>query len=115
MNLVCNALLIPRLAQVGASIATVAAELLELVLNLLLLKDVIKIKDIKTSVVQFFFAALPIFVIVAVCKRTISVVLIRTVAIVLMSIGTYILLLISMHNTELKLVWSYVKNIRIKG
>ena len=98
MNMICNAILIPRYAENGAAAATVIAETAVAVVCFLNVKKYFNLANIFYWFTQYVFAALPISIICSLLKRFVAVYFLRLCIAVIISCLLYFVVLLICKN-----------------
>lgn len=99
LNLVMNFILIPRLMQNGAAIATVFAELIEFVINLYFFSKYVSLKLVLRNIWQYLAASLPIILICYFISLIQMNVLLYILISVIISVAVYFGILILIKNS----------------
>ena len=98
VNLSINLLLIPHLAQNGAAIGTVVAELFALIFCILLSRKVINLKGITRNIYQYLFSSLSIIIIYYICSIIFSTNILLIISTITLSGIVYFILLYILKN-----------------
>lgn len=114
-NLGLNAILIPFMSSVGAAIASVSAEFLILIIQMIMLRKVFNPLKVLISGWKYVLAALIMFVPCFFMGRALPPSIINTLLIVLVGIATYVLSLIIMHDEFLISIFYKVKEKFLKN
>ncbi len=93
VNIICNALLIPRFAQNGAAIGTIVAELSVATVCFMNVKRFFCLKDIFGCYYQYWIATIPVLIIGVIMQQTIVDYVLRIVITVIISIMCYVFVL----------------------
>lgn len=101
INFILNLILIPQFAQNGAAIATVAAELIELIINIHFINKIMAITTMKKSIIQFTFASLFIILVSSMGRYFIFDEFIRLILVISLSIILYAGILVLLKNREI--------------
>ena len=100
-NLICNSLLIPRFAENGAAIATVAAEAVITIVCLTCAREFFDLRQIFRKYYQYWLAAIPIPLIAMLTKALPVHYVIRMFVVMALSAVCYFLLLLVLKNDDL--------------
>lgn len=109
-NFALNSLLIPRYAQNGAAVGTVLAETTVAVVCMINLKRYFDIKVIFRTIWQYFIAAFPIPVIVALISRWKLHYVVSMVLAIMISAATYFLILMLLKNPYIEKAVTVMQN-----
>ena len=109
-NFICNLLLIPRFAENGAAIATVAAETVVTIVSLMCAREFFDMRQIFRKYFQYWLAAIPIPLIVMLAKMLPVHYVLRMFAVIALSAGCYFLLLFVLKNDYLLEALQVVRN-----
>lgn len=115
VNFFINLFLIPIYGSVGASIATLCAEITVTLTQLILLRRFLKINKIAKSLIKYFLNSVVMGVFVYACVRFISVEWVELVIGVIVGVVVYILILVIEKNELIYEVLTSIKNKIKKG
>lgn len=115
VNFFINLFLIPMYGSVGASIATLCAEITVTLTQLILLRRFLKINKIAKSLIKYFLNSVVMGVFVYACVRFISVEWVELVIGVIVGVVVYILILVIEKNELIYEVLTSIKNKIKKG
>lgn len=115
VNFFINLFLIPIYGSVGASIATLCAEITVTLTQLILLRRFLKINKIAKSMIKYFLNSVVMGVFVYACVRFISVEWVELVIGVIVGVVVYILILVIEKNELIYEVLTSIKNKIKKG
>ena len=109
-NFSCNLFLIPRFAENGAAIATVAAEMVVTIVCFACVRKFFDMRQIFNKYYQYWLAAIPIPLITILAKTLPVHYVIRMFIVMVLSAGCYFLLLLVLKNDYLLETFQTVRN-----